>query len=118
MTFKPHSSYGVHIVDHLAANTTGLTGSDVAVVTLLQIYADLVCGFHLHVFQVSLLALVIVARVCHVCSPSRCFIASHVPHVAAAILDRFTNASTMETCDVYSGIADVQESRIRDLLNP
>ena len=35
-----HSSYGTIVLDHLAAHGAGLTGSQVAVVTLLQVDAD------------------------------------------------------------------------------
>ena len=34
------ASYGTHLLDHLAADGAGLTGGQVAVVTLLQIDAD------------------------------------------------------------------------------
>ena len=35
------SSYGYHLLDHLAANGAGLPGGQVAVVAVLQIHADL-----------------------------------------------------------------------------
>ena len=34
------SSYGTHLLDHLAADRTGLAGGQVAVVALLQVDAD------------------------------------------------------------------------------
>ena len=36
-----HSSYGSHLLAHLAATRAGLTGGQVAVVALLQVDADL-----------------------------------------------------------------------------
>ena len=36
-----------HLFDHLAADGTGLLGGQVAVVSLLQVYADFACGLHL-----------------------------------------------------------------------
>ena len=36
MTFKFHSSYGVHIVNHLAADAACLTGGEITVVALLN----------------------------------------------------------------------------------
>ena len=35
------SSYGTHLLDHLAADGTGLAGGQVAVVTFLQVDANL-----------------------------------------------------------------------------
>ena len=40
-------SYGTHFLDHLAAHRTGLAGSQIAVVSLLQVNAYLVGGLHL-----------------------------------------------------------------------
>ena len=37
-----HSSYGAIVLDHLAADGTGLAGGQVAVVALLEVDADLV----------------------------------------------------------------------------
>ena len=34
------SSYGFNLLDHLAADRTGLTGCEVAVIALLEVYAD------------------------------------------------------------------------------
>ena len=42
---KAHGSYGTHLLDHLAADGAGLTSSDVAVIAVLQVYADLVGSF-------------------------------------------------------------------------
>ena len=41
------TSYGPHLLDHLAAHGTGFTGSQVAVVTLLQIDAHFLGSLHL-----------------------------------------------------------------------
>ena len=41
------SSYGIHLLYHLASNGAGLAGSQIAVVALLQIDAHLVGGLHL-----------------------------------------------------------------------
>ena len=38
---KTRSSYGHHLLDHLAAHGTGLTGAQIAVVALLEVDADL-----------------------------------------------------------------------------
>ena len=38
---KAHGSYGTHLLDHLAADGTGLAGGQVAVVALLEVDADL-----------------------------------------------------------------------------
>ena len=38
---KAHGSYGAHLLDHLAADGTGLAGGQVAVVALLEVDADL-----------------------------------------------------------------------------
>ena len=35
-----------HLADHLATNRTSLTGCEVTVVTLFQVYTDLICYFH------------------------------------------------------------------------
>ena len=39
---KTHGVYGTHLLDHLAAHRAGLTAGQVAVIALLQVYADLV----------------------------------------------------------------------------
>ena len=44
--FIVRSSYGTHLLDHLAADGAGLAGGDIAVIAVLEIYADLVCSFH------------------------------------------------------------------------
>jgi hypothetical protein len=36
-----------HFLDHLPADRTGLTGRQIAVVALLEVYPDFACGFHL-----------------------------------------------------------------------
>lgn len=41
------SSYGTHLLDHLAADAAGLTGRQITVVTLLEVHAHLGRGFHL-----------------------------------------------------------------------
>ena len=51
MTFKSNSSYGVHIVDHLSADRTCLTGGEIAVVAVVQIDTDFVCRFHLELVK-------------------------------------------------------------------
>ena len=38
---KTHGSYGIHLLDHLAADRTGLAGGQIAVVAFLQVHADL-----------------------------------------------------------------------------
>lgn len=38
---KAHGSYGTHLLDHLAADGTGLAGGQVAVVALLEVDANL-----------------------------------------------------------------------------
>ena len=40
-------SYGTAFFDHLAADRAGFTGSQIAVVTVLQVYANLGCSLHL-----------------------------------------------------------------------
>ena len=48
LPLKPRTSYGAHLLDHLAADGAGLTGGQVAVVAVLQIHADLPrCIFYL-----------------------------------------------------------------------
>ena len=41
------SSYGTHLLDHLAADGAGFAGGQVAVVALLEVDADLIGGLHL-----------------------------------------------------------------------
>ena len=53
LNFMPHSSpvftgivrssYGTHLLDHLAADAACLTGGQIAVVTLLEVHADFPC---------------------------------------------------------------------------
>ena len=38
---ETHSSYGTHLLDHLAADGAGLAAGEVAVIALLQVDADL-----------------------------------------------------------------------------
>ena len=45
------SSYGRHLLDHLAAHGAGLPGGQVAVVAVLQIHADLGSGLHLELLH-------------------------------------------------------------------
>ena len=40
-----------HFFDHVAADVTGLARGQIAIVTLLQVYADLVCNLVLHVIH-------------------------------------------------------------------
>ena len=40
------SSYGTHLLDHLAADGAGFAGGQVAVVALLQVHADFRSGLH------------------------------------------------------------------------
>ncbi len=35
-----------HLLDHLAADGAGLASGDIAVIAVLEIYANLVCSFH------------------------------------------------------------------------
>ena len=42
---KVRSSFGTHILDHLAAHGTGLLGGQLAVVALFQVNADLLRCF-------------------------------------------------------------------------
>ena len=44
---KSRSSYGAHVLDHLAADGAGFAGGQVAVIAVLQVDADLGGGFHL-----------------------------------------------------------------------
>ena len=46
-----YCSYWTYMFDHLAANGAGLTGSQIAVVAVLQIHADLGGGFHLELIH-------------------------------------------------------------------
>ena len=54
MPGKVHSSYGTAFFDHLAADRTGLTGSQVAVVTVSQVNANLLSSLHLELLHSSL----------------------------------------------------------------
>ena len=45
------TSYGTHLLDHLAAHGAGLPGGQVAVVAVLQIHADLGSGLHLELLH-------------------------------------------------------------------
>ncbi len=60
MTFKSHSSYGVHIVNHLTADATCLACGEVTVVTLIERYSYFACCLHLELLK-SLLSIL----VCH-----------------------------------------------------
>ena len=52
-----HTSYGPHLLDHLAAHGAGLPGGQVAVVAVLQIHADLPwCLFYIVNFQISIVS--------------------------------------------------------------
>ena len=44
---ETHSSYGTHLLDHLAADGAGLAAGEVAVIALLQVDADLTGRLHL-----------------------------------------------------------------------
>ncbi len=44
-------SYGRHDVDHLSADRTCLLCSEIAVITLLEVNADIACGFHLKLIE-------------------------------------------------------------------
>ena len=48
---KFRCSYGTVFLDHLAADGAGFTGGQVAVVALLQVYADFAGGFHLEIIH-------------------------------------------------------------------
>ena len=43
ISIKSRSSYGTHLLDHLAADGAGFTGGEVAVVAVLQVDAHLRC---------------------------------------------------------------------------
>ena len=48
MPLISRSSYGTHLLDHLAADGAGFPGGQIAVVALLQVYADLPwCPFYI-----------------------------------------------------------------------
>lgn len=51
VTVEAHGSYGVHVVDHLTADGTSLTGGDVTVVTVVEVDAYFVCSFHLELIK-------------------------------------------------------------------
>ena len=67
MTFKSHSSYGVHIVDHLATDGACLTGSKIAVISLVEGDTDFVRSFGLELLK-SLLCFRYKCA-CHIDSP-------------------------------------------------
>ena len=46
-----YCSYWTYMFDHLAANGTGLTAGQIAIVALLQVDANLRSGFHLELVQ-------------------------------------------------------------------
>ena len=46
-----YCSYWTYMFDHLAANGTGLTAGQVAIVALLQVDANLLGGLHLELVQ-------------------------------------------------------------------
>ena len=48
---KGQSSFGTHLLDHLATHGTGLTGGQVTVIALLQVHADFLSGLHLKLVQ-------------------------------------------------------------------
>ena len=50
-TLKFICSYGYYVFDHLTADTAGLLGSELAVVAILQIDADLTGSFHFELVQ-------------------------------------------------------------------
>jgi len=58
MTFKSHSSYGVHIVNHLAADGACLTCGKIAVVALVEGYAYFVSCLVLKLLE-SLLCILV-----------------------------------------------------------
>lgn len=51
---KARDSFGSHLLDHLTADRTCLTGGEFAVVALLEVNTDLVCGLHLELLESSL----------------------------------------------------------------
>ena len=60
---KPHTSYGTHLLDHLAAYGAGLPGGQVAIVAVLQIHADFPwCLFYIVNFQISIVSPEVSAR--------------------------------------------------------
>ena len=55
ISLKLHTSYGTHLLDHLAADGAGFAGGQVAVVALLQVDAHLPwCLFYIVNFQISI----------------------------------------------------------------
>ena len=46
-----HSSCGTHVFNHLTADRTCLLCSEIAVITLLEVNADIACGFHLKLIE-------------------------------------------------------------------
>ena len=63
-SFKSHGSYGVHLLNHLTADTTRLTSGEVTIVALVKINAYFACCLHLELFKCLLCILV-----CHNISP-------------------------------------------------
>ena len=69
------SSYGTHLLDHLAAHGAGFAGSQVAVVAIGQIYADLLGCLHLETVHglTSLGDIQLIVIVAH-CNSLLCFL--------------------------------------------
>ena len=70
LAFERKLSYGTHVLDHLTADGTRLTGREVAVVTVFQINADFACRFHLELLESLLGAGYLVLTACHLLLPS------------------------------------------------
>lgn len=52
-----HASYGIHLLDHLAADGAGFAGGQVTVVTVGQVHANLPwCLFYIVNFQISIVS--------------------------------------------------------------
>ena len=50
----PRTSYGTHLLDHLAADGAGFAGGQVAVVAVLEVDADLIGSLHLELLHTLL----------------------------------------------------------------
>ena len=57
ISLKLHTSYGPHLLDHLAADGAGFAGGQVTVVTVGQVHANLPwCLFYIVNFQISIVS--------------------------------------------------------------
>jgi len=51
LAFERKLSYGTHVLYHLTADGTSLTGRKVAVVTVCKVYSYFACRFHLELIE-------------------------------------------------------------------